>query len=211
MSRITTQSCVTLAAVILLFSIFGCSRGPKPIRPPKVDVEAAAAAAINAYDTSSDGQLDEAELVECPGLLEGIAHYDQDQNGSITADEISQRLSKLYGDGVGILSLGCKVRSRGRPISDCTVRLIPESFLGDALKPAQGKTRESGTAMLRIAPADLPPGLENVRGVQSGVYRAEISHPSPTITKLIEKSGPLGFDVSSSDQVTGLVIELGRK
>ena len=109
-----------------------------------------------------------------------------------------------------MLNLGCRVLSRGRPVPDCTVRLIPERFLGGAVKPAEGTTRESGTAMLRIAPDDLPAGLENVRGVHSGVYRVDVSHPSSSISKLIDASGPFGFDVSVEDQVQGLTIVLAR-
>jgi len=199
---------------ILIASLFtlaiGCSSGPKPVRPPKVNAGEAAKAAMQDFDANSDGSLDEQELAASPGLLDGLSTYDKNNDGAIDAAEIKQRLQSLYGDGVGILTLGCRVIARGGPVPDCTVKLIPESFLGDAVKPASGKTRDSGTAMLRIDPADLPPGLENVRGVQSGVYRVELEHPSSTISKLIEKSGPFGFDVSTADQVTGLKIELGR-
>ena len=163
-----------------------------------------------AYDNDSDGKLNQEELVACPGLLEGISKYDQNQDGQIDSQEIQQRLTKLYSNGVGMLNLGCRVLSRGRPIPDCTVRLVPEEFLGTAVRPATGTTRESGTAMLRIAPEDLPPGLENVRGVHSGVYRAEVTHNSSSISKLIDRSGPWGFDVSVDDQVQGLTIELSR-
>lgn len=194
----------------LLAAAISCSSGPPPIRPPKVNPQAAAAAAMVAYDTDSNGRLERKELAACPGLLEGIRNYDKNEDDTIDSAEITQRISSLFSNGVGMLSLGCRVMSRGRGVPGCTVRLIPESFLGGAVKPAEGTTRESGTAMLRIAPDDLPAGLENVRGVHSGVYRAEITHTSSSITKLIDKSGPFGFDVSVEDQVQGLTIELGR-
>ncbi len=210
MSRTIRPLWFALPMLLSIVACVGCSRGPTPIRPPKVDVKQASTAAMQAYDSNADGNLDEDELAECPGLLEGISKYDQNEDGEIQPAEIEQRLGKLYGGGVGMLSLGCRVLSRGNPIPDCTVRLVPEDFLGDALKPAEGKTRASGTAMLRIAPADLPKGLENVRGVQSGVYRVELTHPSSAITKKIEKAGTFGFDVSVDDQVTGLTIDIGR-
>lgn len=191
-------------------SVVGCSSRPTPVRPPKVDPQRAAAAALDDYDTDRDGKLSGDELVACPGLQEGIAHYDENGDGVIASDEIVQRLTSLYGSGVGMLNLGCRVLARGRPIPECTVRLIPEAFLGGAVKPAEGTTRESGIAMLRIAPRDLPAGLENVRGVHSGIYRVEVSHPSSSVTKLIDSAGPIGFDVSVADQVQGLTIELGR-
>ena len=199
-----------LAMTLLVTATVGCSRGPKPVRPPKVVPQDAAAAALDAYDKNDDGQLDEQELPQCPGLLDGMASYDKNSDGSIDTDEIEQRLNAIYSSGVGMLNLGCRVLSKGRPIPDCVVTLIPEDFLGGAVKPASGTTRASGTAMLRIAPSDLPAGLENVRGVHCGVYRVELSHSSSTISKLIEKAGPLGFDVSMEDQVPGLTIDLGR-
>ena len=199
-----------ILVLLLCVLVLGCSRGPTPVRAPNVKPAEAAASALDAYDSDGNGQLDKDELEACPGLLDGFAGFDKNKDEAIDSEEIAGRLTNLYGNGVGMLSLGCRVTSRGRPVPDCIVRLIPESFLGEAVKPAEGTTRESGTAMLCIAADDLPAGLENVRGVHSGIYRAEISHESPSITKLIEKSGPFGFDVSVGDQVSGLTIELSR-
>lgn len=199
---------LSLLLLIVGFIVTGCSGGPTAIQPPAVDIAAAAAAAMQSYDSDQDGKLADDELKACPALLEAMRRYDKDADKAITADELRQGLGELYGTGVGIFSLGCQVSYKGRALDGATVRLIPEPFLGDALKPAYGVTRSSGTAVLAIMPEDLPADLRTIRGVQTGLYKVEVFHPNLDIPPEYNDETTLGWEISPADQASGIRIKL---
>src|SRR5688572_11955973 len=63
--------------------VAGCSGAPGRIRPPDVDSDAAAEAALEQLDKNGDGQLDDSELKSSPGLAAAKASYDGDSNGTL--------------------------------------------------------------------------------------------------------------------------------
>jgi hypothetical protein len=96
-----------------LVVLIGCSRQPDRFEAPEVDTAAAAARAIEQYDTNGDAALDKEELVKCPGILSKVAVYDQNGNGSVEQDEIAEpylgeqvQAAQGLTDGSGSTDLG---------------------------------------------------------------------------------------------------------
>jgi hypothetical protein len=72
-------------------------------------------------------------------------------------------------DKAGLLALVIQFTLDGKPLRDAEVTLVPESFLGAAVKPAQGKTNAGGACVeFRTEGAEFP-------GVHPGVFRLVVS------------------------------------
>ncbi|MFL5341035.1 MAG: hypothetical protein ACJ8F7_12880 [Gemmataceae bacterium] len=158
---------MTLCGLAALFA--GCSgAGGGRVSPPSLSPSDAAAKAIAEYDTNHDNLLDAKELEKCPGLLAGLDEMDTNKDKKLSADEIAKALESIRDSKIGLMSLGCLVLLDGRPLAGATVRLVPESFLGPAFKPATGTTEDDGNVLFRTEGYD-------VDGVPMGVYRIEVS------------------------------------
>ena len=175
-----------------LAAVLGCNNG---IEAPAIDAATAARAALMACDKDGDGNISPVELDALPGLKAAQASVDANQDRSISEDELAARLKKFGDDRIGLLPYRCQVRMNGQPLAGAQVRLVPESFLGESVKPAIGETDESGLAGLSVA--DAPGGA---RGVQPGMYRVEISKKDGAGKELIpdkyNSKSVLGQEVS---------------
>jgi hypothetical protein len=82
-------------------------------------------------------------------------------------------------------------------LEGATVTLIPEKFLGDAVKPASGVTDGLGVANLATAGAEVP-------GVACGMYRVEVSKKNAvgreTIPTRYNQETILGVEVGPDRQ-----------
>jgi len=165
-------------AVLLVFGSFlsaltaGCSSRSGRVSPPQIDPASAGRAAVAEYDTNGDGLLDGAELENAPALKSAMRHLDQDENGQITAEEITSRINAWKKTKIGMMSMACTILMDGKPLSGATVTLEPESFLGDAVKSATGVTA-NGTADMSMAEQYRP--APNLWGVHCGLYKVRIS------------------------------------
>ena len=176
-----------------MFFVSGCG-GLSPVKPPDVDPDEAAAAALADYDADGDAQLSADELKKLPAIkLKGV---DSDGNGQISANELAARLRQWTEGRAGMLSFHCTVTLDGSPLSDAVVLLEPEPFLGDAVKPASGIT-SNGDAILKIDPELLPTDQRMLRGVQPGVYKVRITHKSITIPARYNTETTLGQEILS--------------
>jgi hypothetical protein len=177
-------------AAITMF-LCGCG-GLSTVKPPDVNADEAAAAAIEAYDDDRDGSLSEAELKDLPALT--IQSADKDSDGKVSADEIAARI-RLWSEGeTGISTFYCNVMLDGQVLAGAEVKLEPEPFLGDAVKPASGVTRPDG-GILKIDPELLPEDLRMIRGVQPGLYKVRITHPSKNIPARYNTETTLGQEI----------------
>jgi hypothetical protein len=177
-------------AVLAMF-LSGCG-GLSTVEPPDVDAGAAGAAAIERYDKDADAFLSEEELQALPALT--LATADKDKDGKVSADEIAERI-RLWSDGeTGLMTFYCNVTLDGRILEGAEVKLDPEPFLGDAVKPASGVMRSDG-AILKIDPELLPEDLKMMRGVQPGLYKVRITHPSAKIPARYNTETTLGQEV----------------
>jgi hypothetical protein len=182
--------CVGWAMVMALF-VCGCG-GLSTIKPPDVNADEAAAAAIEAYDDNGDGFLSEAELKDLPALT--MQSADKDSDGQVSADEIAVRI-RLWSEGeTGLMTFYCNVTLDGRTLEGAEVKLDPEPFLGEAVKPASGITRSDG-GILKIDPELLPEDQRMMRGVQPGLYKVRITHPSAKIPARFNTETTLGQEI----------------
>ena len=196
-------------AFVVMLVVCGCQpSGGSAIKPPSVDPDGAAEAAVKAHDADGDGKLSEAELVGAPGLLASISKYDTDGDGHLSGEEISTRLDSMYSGGVGLLRCQCSVIFKGQPLSGATVRLVPEDFLGDSVLAAEGVTDANGQVMLAVDEAKLPEDQRGLNAMQSGVYRVEITHPNGKIPEQYNSQTTLGHEVHPADRDTGTIFEL---
>jgi len=172
----------------------GCSSGPPALRAPYLDPDSAAEDAIELYDKDGDELLSLAELEACPGILASISAYDKNGDQQVSAEEISQRLQRFVDSKVAVGRLIVSVLLDQSPLEGATVRFIPENYLGDEIKPAEGQTNGSGTAAMGVAKEELPESQKELVGVHFGTYRVEITHPSVSIPAKYNTETTLGFE-----------------
>ena len=190
-----------------LTAMIGCG-GVKEYR---VDPVAASKAAIEQYDKNGDGLLDQTELRACPALLRELRAYDESKDKKLSADEIGAQIQDMYGQGPGMIALGCSVSLDGTALSGATVRFIPEPFLGPEIKEARGVTNATGTASLGIAPEELPKELRRHSLMRVGIYRVEITHPTKKIPAKYNTETELGFEFHQTNHVQSPAFNLVSK
>ena len=184
---------VTIHMLLLSFVItLGCSRGPGRLHPPSISASSAGSAAIEMYDIDKDGKISGAELDKCPALKAALAQIDTSGKGAITADMITERIKAWQNSKLGRMSLSCTVLRNGRPLPDAEVRFVPEKYLGENVKMAQGKTDRNGVAMISVETIDRsdPPG------VAPGLYRIEIAKAGENIPAKYNTETTLGQEVA---------------
>jgi hypothetical protein len=154
---------------ISLLAILLASCGPpRPATAPKLDPQGSAQKALQQYDVNSDGLIADKELDKCPGLKAALKFIDANQDGKLSAEEITTRFKALADSKTAFYSANCQVNLDGRPLAGATVRLIPEEFMGAEIKPATGETDANGTCALAVEGTDI-------QGVNYGIYRIEVS------------------------------------
>jgi EF hand len=193
--RTVVTSFLLSGTVFAPMLLTGCNESmPARVRPPVVDSVAASRRAMDEYDKDHNGQLSEAELKACPAIHDRRDRYDTNGDGEVSAAELSAYIEKMYARGAGLVEVNCVVLRNGKPLSEAEVEFVPEDFLNGAIQPATATTDARGAAKPAIAVDQLPPNLRNLRMMQIGMYRVQITHP-----KLPPHSvGPLGFEVNSS-------------
>jgi hypothetical protein len=161
-------------AVLSLAIYLGCDRPPPRVEQPVYNPTAAAAKAMELYDTNKDGKISDKELDKCPGLKASLKVMKTDKTKGITKEMITERMNKWVESRIGRTSLSCMVTRGGQPLVGATVKFVPESFLSDTLKDvAQGETNATGMAMISLPTSrdpDAPPP-----GIPPGIYRVEIT------------------------------------
>lgn len=175
----------------------GCSGAPGRLTPPKVSANGAADEAFELYDQNQDGSLAKSELAECPGLTHAFTSYDTDGSGQLSHDEIAAGI-RVWSEGkMGMTSWPFQVRFNGRPLDGAQVKLVPEPFLGGAVKSASGESGPGGHGALGMAMDDLPSNAPKRPLIQPGLYRVEITHPSTPIPAKYNTESTLGLEVAA--------------
>jgi hypothetical protein len=154
-------------ALVFLFLLSGCS-SQTVITIPHLDPEEAGREALAEYDTNKDGFLDADEVKRCPALLGSLKAMDKDGDGRLSAEEIALRVAEMRDSQVGLLRLPCLVTLDGQPLAGATVTLLPESFMGPALKAASGVSDNAGSVRLQVEG-------QPVSGTQLGFFRITVS------------------------------------
>ena len=200
MKSVFLHSGLLFAGVLVMFWLAGCHRKPTRAELPELDPAAVAQGAMTAYDTNGDGAVAGEELkmaasiTDNPGLP--VKVMDKNSDGRIDKQEVESRVQKWIDDKAGFLMFHCLVTMDGKPLSGATVKYVPESFMGGTIEPAQGVTDANGTAIIAIAPDDLPSHIKGVSVIRPGFYKIEITHPSTSIPAKYNTETILGQEIS---------------
>jgi len=197
--------------LLLMIIVPGCSRRPQRVHPPTIDADSAGKQAIQLFDTDGDGQLSRAELSACPGILNSLSRFDKDNLDSVDADAITARIREWQATRIGIMTIQCRVTLDGVPLSGANVKLIPETFLGDSIQPASGVSDTTGGCSPAIAAEDLPDSQQGLRGVQIGLYKAEITHPDRELPSWYNVETELGCEIAPEMLMDGVVFALSSR
>jgi EF hand len=146
----------------------GCSRFPKPPKPPDLSPSEAAQKAISQYDANGDGKLSGDELKKCPALAVAMKRIDTNGDGALEADEIAARIKSWATCGTIMTGGTVAVTLDGKPLKGATVTFEPEAFLGPAFKTCKATTDSGGYAYVTGQDAKFP-------GIYLGFYRVRIS------------------------------------
>lgn len=194
------------ACLVPLF-LAGCDSGPARVPQPSLDPQASGEQALEEYDSNHDGAIAGPELENCPGLKAGLPVIDLDKDGRVTAAEIAGRVQAYIDDRTALMTLSGRITLNGRPLVGALVTLVPEKFMGPAVKPAQGTTDASGYCLPSIE-GDGP------SGAHCGIYRIQISKPGAdgkeTLPSRYNSQSILGADVGvqSPSLYDGLTLSL---
>jgi hypothetical protein len=143
-----------------------------------MDPGSVASEALAAYDADNDGAIAGGELDKCPGLKDGFALMDTNKDKRLSADEIEARVREYQSDKAGLLLLSVQVFLDGKPLTEAEVNVVPESFMGTAVKPAKGTTDAGGACTCRIEGSQYP-------GIHPGIYRIEVSKKNASGTETV--------------------------
>jgi hypothetical protein len=190
-----------LIIITVLLAPPGCSGRPGRIRPPDVDADEAAEAAIDQLDKDGDGQLNAAELQEAAGLAAVKDRYDADGNGLVSLEEVAAGIRRWSEGQVGAAAVAYSVQLDGRPLPGAQVEAVPEPFLRDAIKPAKGLE-----GYLAVAPEDRPPNSPNMPLIMPGLYRIKITHPSVSVPAKYNTHTTLGLEVSAETRADQAIV-----
>lgn len=145
-------------------------------------------------DKDKNGTVSLVEAGANPGMKAGFARFDADGDKSMSQAEIEERMKRLMESGTGMMSVTVQVTYGGKALEGGTVRLIPESFLGPAISPAEGTLDADGVSNPISATAG------DLGGMQFGMYRVEITHPTLKIPEKYNSATTLGCDISPIDR-----------
>jgi hypothetical protein len=170
----------------------GCSRRLSRVYPPSINASSAAAKAVEMCDSDKNGTISGAELDKCPGLKAALAKIDASGGGKITAEKIAARIKQWQENSIGRMQVYCTVLRKGKPLAGAEVTFVPESFLGDDIKTASGKTNSRGRAAISV----LTTSRKDLPGVALGLYRVEITKPGESIPAKYNTETTLGQEVA---------------
>jgi hypothetical protein len=171
----------------IVATIVGCSSRSR-VDAPKWDGKSAGERAVAALDANGDSEIDAQEIIAAPGLKAAFRAIDANRDSMVSAQEIEARIDAYKDVGIGIAPYVCAIHYRGKPLERATVRLIPEDFLSDAIRPAVGSSKRTGFCYLSAAQADSP-------GVYMGMYRVEITCEEVDLPAKYNEATELGVEV----------------
>ena len=198
---------ISAACLAALSGASGCGG----VQSYVVDPVVASTAAIKQYDKDGDALVDETELKACPALLLELRAYDESKDKKLSAEEIGAQIKEMYERGAGLTAINCTVLFDGIPLSGAVVRFIPEKFLGEEIKAAEGVTNSSGNAAMGIPADELPKELRRHSFLRVGIYRVEITHPVRKIPAKYNTDTELGFEFHETNHVQPPVFHLKSK
>jgi EF hand len=190
-----TTSCTKINLALLgalLLIVAGCG-GPSAITAPSVSGSSAASAAMEQYDTNSDGVISGDELKKAPCFVWLFDEIDTDSDKGISADEIESRIQLWKDRKAGLQPFKLTLIYKKKPLKDARVILEPEAFLGGAVPAAEGITGFNGQVNFRI-----PNQPDKLPGVNPGFYKVKITSDSVNLPAKYNDETILGVEASGN-------------
>ena len=204
--RTTCSYAQQIATLTLLPIVVGCFGGLPAVKPPAINVEAAAQTAVSEFDADGDGAVSKNEA--CMGMATTWDRYDQDGDGLATTEEIQSRFSKWTDGDTGMMNMRVELRFRGQPLPDANVTMTPFEFLGENMHTSEGVTDTYGYAFMAVPQERLPKSQENNYGMQVGLFKVSITHPDRKIPEKYNVATELSVDLSPDEANTGVRFNL---
>jgi hypothetical protein len=198
MPRVSFLILLTCTLTTLL-TIVGCDSGSARVKQLYVNSTSASEAAIKQHDKDGNGTLDSTELKSIASIGNVSDQYDTDRDGQISALEIRSRIDKWQAMKVAMVSCGFVVKLDGKPLPEAKVRLDPEPFLADTLRPCFGATDSRGRVTPSQEEASIGNQSDGLTGVPPGLYRISITHPKLEKLKQYHSETILGLQIAPDD------------
>jgi hypothetical protein len=197
-----------MGTVLAMVATAGCSSSPTPVKPPAYDPQEFANALLSRCDTDGGGSLTKQEAASAPGLVKRWSRYDKNQDGFISRDELESHVQHWLERGDGLSAITCVIRLKNRQIGDVAVRLVPDESLGGAVHPAETVSHPKFASFLSIPAEFKHADHAKLAGMQYGLYRVEVSHPS---MNLVPSADCGGFDISPADAAAPITISVEQR
>jgi len=187
-----------LTALLATLPACGPAR-PGRLTGPHIDPADVTTRLLARVDRDTDGLLTPAELAEVPGLAMAAKALDKDADGQLSASEIQAWFTEVNNARIAARSLSLSILKGQKPVRNARVRLVPEDFMGDDHRAAEGFTDAAGNVAPKIPGAGYP-------GVHCGVYRILIDSENDANTPPAHLSAsPAGIAVGGQLPVESLV------
>ena len=190
----------------MVATLTGCNGALPPVKPPAIDVDAAAQGALARFDADGNGSIEKTEA--CAGISSQWERYDEDDNGSLNSEELEARFSKWADGDTGMMNLRVQLSYRGQPLPDAEVTMTPYEFLGDQMLASEGTTDRYGYAFMAVPKANLPKTQQTNFGMQVGLYEVAITHPAIALPDKYNTATTLSVDLSPNEANTGVTFKL---
>ena len=201
--------------LLILCVVGGCNPGGRVLRPAKLDPDAVGQQALLQYDTNGDTKIDKAELKSSPGLLDGLAVTDQDNDKALTAEEIATRVRFHVERQVALLPVRYSITLDGIPLRQATMTLVPEEFFQNGIPAATGISDDEGIVEPSMPFDKKYQQYATLRGVRPGVYRIQVSKKDADGREIIpakyNSESILGRDVGVGPHQHGPIISTTRE
>lgn len=182
-----------------LLAVAGCDSGSARVKQLYVDSTSASEAAIKQHDQDGNGTLDSTELKSIASIGNVSDQYDTDRDGQVSASEIRSRIDKWQAMKVAMVSCGFVVKLDGKPLPEAKVRLEPEPFLAESLRPCLGVTDSRGRVTPSQEEASMGNPSDGLTGVPPGLYRISIMHPKLEKLRQYHSETILGLQIAPDD------------
>jgi hypothetical protein len=196
---------ILVCGAIGILASLGCTTHPRAVKPPKYDAQAFASALLQRCDADGDDSLNKQEAEGAPGILSGWSKYDTNGNGAVSRDELQARVEHWSSLGDGLIPITCDLRLRGRRIGNVQVKLVPDEAFDGVVQPAMTISDPNRATFLSIPPDLKLPEHSKLTGMQYGLFRVEVSHPSMNLVPAAESRG---VDIGPVDQGAPVVINV---
>jgi hypothetical protein len=200
--------CLLTAFAVALVASCGCNSRPTAVQAPQYDPEAFATSLLQRHDPDGNGTISKQEAAQMPGLVAAWARYDNDGMEGVSHADLAARAQGWLDRRDGIVAISCVVRLAGSQIGDVHVKLIPDESIAGVVQPAEAVSRRDRPSHLSIPPEFKPEAHRNLSGMQYGLYRVEVSHPTMQIAPAAQSTG---CDIGPADQASPVVIHVERK